>query len=90
MIKALLIENGATGLDESTVHISADGPEAPPSDDVGSTETYVGYARAENFASPEQMASDARRNYSSPAQLALNQWGLSGVWKIAGEKATLA
>ena len=36
------------------------------------------------------MASDARRNYSSPAQLALNQWGLSGVWKIAGEKATLA
>ena len=90
VIKTLLKESGATGLDESVVHIAADGPEAPPSDDVESTETYVGYARAENFASPERMASDARRNYSSPAQLALNQWGLSGVWKIAGEKATLA
>src|SRR5262245_6739191 len=67
LIQALLKENGATGLDESTVRITADGPEAPPSEDVRSPETYVGYARAEKFASPERMARDSRKTYSSPA-----------------------
>ncbi|HEX3683043.1 MAG TPA: redoxin domain-containing protein [Bryobacteraceae bacterium] len=89
VIKTLLKEKGATGLDESIVHIAAAGPEAPPSKDVRSTETYAGYARAEHFASPERMASDARRNYSPPSQPALNQWGLSGLWKVADERATL-
>ena len=54
-----------------------------------SPETYVGYARAENFASPERMASDARKNYTPPVHPALDQWGLSGLWKVAGERATL-
>src|SRR4051812_11891933 len=34
VIQALLKENGATGLDESTVRITAEGAEAPPSEDV--------------------------------------------------------
>ena len=68
VIQTLLKENGATGLDESTVRITADGAEAPPSDDVRSPETYVGYARAENFASPERMARDSRKTYSPPAR----------------------
>jgi thiol-disulfide isomerase/thioredoxin len=89
VIKTLLRESGATGLDESIVHIAADGPEAPPSKDVRSPEIYVGYGRAENFASPERMASDAPRNYSAPAQPALNEWGLSGLWKVSGERAAL-
>ena len=55
MIQALLREAGAVGLDESTVGIAADGAEVPPSEDVRSPETYVGYARAENFASPERI-----------------------------------
>jgi len=42
-IKTLLRENGATGLDESVVHIAAEGSEAAPSNDVRSGETYVGY-----------------------------------------------
>ena len=61
MIQALLREAGAAGLGESVVRITAQGPEAPPSDDVKSPETYVGYARAEKFASPERMARDSRR-----------------------------
>jgi Thioredoxin like C-terminal domain len=40
VIQELLRENGATGLDASTVRISADGAEAPPSDDLRSPETY--------------------------------------------------
>ncbi len=67
IIQALLKENGATGLDESTVRITGDGAEAPPSADVRSPETYVGYARAENFASPGGIVGDSRKSYSSPA-----------------------
>src|SRR5262249_31551306 len=43
VIQTLLKENGATALDESPVRITADGPEAPPSADVRSPETYAGY-----------------------------------------------
>ena len=89
VIQTLLKENGATGLDESTVRITADGAEAPPSEDVRSPETYVGYARAENFASPERMARDSRTTYSPPSRPALNQWGLGGAWKTGAESGTL-
>jgi thiol-disulfide isomerase/thioredoxin len=89
VIQELLRENGATGLDESTVRITADGAEAPPSDDMQSPETYAGYARAENFASPERMSRDSRKTYSPPASPALNQWGLGGSWKAGAESGTL-
>jgi thiol-disulfide isomerase/thioredoxin len=89
VIQTLLKENGATGLDENLIRITADGPEAPPSGDVRSPETYAGYARAENFASPERVARDSRRVYSSPARLGLNEWGLGGSWNIGAESARL-
>ena len=89
VIQILLRENGATGLDESTARITADGAEAPPSQDVRSSETYIGYARAENFASTEPMARGSRRTYSPPARLGLNQWGLGGSWNIGVESAKL-
>jgi thiol-disulfide isomerase/thioredoxin len=89
MIQTLLKENGATNLDESTVRITADGAEAPPSDDVRSPETYVGYARTENFASPERMARDSGKTYSPPARPALNQWGLGGSWNTRAESGIL-
>jgi len=89
VIQTLLKENGATHLDESPVRITADKAEAPPSEDVRSPETYVGYARAENFASPERMARDSRKTYSPPARPALNQWGPGGPWNIGPESGTL-
>jgi thiol-disulfide isomerase/thioredoxin len=89
VIQALLKENGATRLDESMVRIRAEGSEAPPSNDVQSHETYVGYARTDNFASPERMAQDSRKSYSEPSRLALNQWGLGGSWKVAAESGKL-
>ena len=89
VIQELLRENGATGLDASTVRISADGAEAPPSDDVRSPETYVGYARAEKFASPGRLAQDSARIYSLPARPSLNQWGLGGAWNVGAESAVL-
>ena len=89
MIQSLLKENGAAGLDESTVRITADGAEAPPSEDVRSPETYAGYAGAENFASPERMARGLRITYSPPTTPALNQWGLGGSWNVRAESGTL-
>ncbi|MGC4055147.1 MAG: redoxin domain-containing protein [Paludibaculum sp.] len=89
MIQKLLRENGANSLDEGLVRISASGPEAPPSHDIGSPETYVGYARAESFESPERMARDSRRTYSLPARLKLNKWAFSGIWNASAERATL-
>jgi thiol-disulfide isomerase/thioredoxin len=88
-IQTLLRENGATGLNGSAVSISAEGVEAPPSEDIQSPETYVGYDRAEHFASRERLDQDSRRTYSSPATLSLNQWGLAGPWTVAAEKASL-
>jgi len=89
VIQELLRENGATGLNAGTVRISAEGAEAPPSDDVRSPETYAGYARTESFASAGGLAQDSPRIYSLPARPSLNQWGLGGVWNVGAESAAL-
>jgi cytochrome c biogenesis protein CcdA/thiol-disulfide isomerase/thioredoxin len=56
---------------------------------VGSPETYLGYERTENFASPEQQAANAARQYTAPAKPALNQWGLAGNWLSQADQITL-
>ena len=89
IIQALLKENGAIGLNESIVRVTAEGAEAPPSNDVRSPETYVGSARTENFASPEPMAHAVERTYSLPPRLGLNQWGLGGSWSVGAESGRL-
>ncbi len=56
---------------------------------IDSPETYVGYARAQNFASPQKPSGDRAENYTAPASLGLNDWALRGTWKITGESAEL-
>ena len=89
VIQKLLKENGAANVTEDTVSVSGSGAEAAPSNDQRTPETYVGYRQAENFASPEKVARDSRRTYTSPASLSLNQWGLVGSWKVGREAAVL-
>jgi cytochrome c biogenesis protein CcdA/thiol-disulfide isomerase/thioredoxin len=90
VIQQLLKEDGATGLNASTVDVSANGVEAAPSNgDSHSPETYIGYSRAEHFASPEAIDQDSRKTYSAPARPSLDQWGLSGSWKVGAESAVL-
>ena len=62
---------------------------APDFSDVASPETYIGFARQQNFASPQAILPDAPRKYSAPAQLARNQWGLTGDWRVSDEHAAL-
>jgi thiol-disulfide isomerase/thioredoxin len=89
VIQELLKANGATGLDESTVRISADGVEARPSGDEQSPETYIGYRQAQRFASPERLAQDSQKLYSPPTTPSLNEWGLGGSWNIGAESGVL-
>ena len=47
--------------------------------EIRSPETYIGYARAENFASPGGLLHDGPKAYAT-APLNLNDWALEGRW----------
>ncbi|MGF6727109.1 cytochrome c biogenesis protein CcdA/thiol-disulfide isomerase/thioredoxin [Paraburkholderia sp. GAS41] len=94
VIQQLLAEAGhanaekvPTGLTSASVQ----GVEAAAdNNDMQSPETYVGYARAENFTSPGGETEDKVHTYAAPIQPALNDWGLTGKWNVGAEHATLA
>jgi thiol-disulfide isomerase/thioredoxin len=52
-------------------------------------ETYLGYERSENFASPDGAAFDERRAYELPGRLRINHWALAGEWTIGRESVVL-
>ena len=54
-----------------------------------SPETYVGHARAENFASPGGLYAGRAADYRLPTTLRLNQWALDGRWTVGEEDAQL-
>jgi cytochrome c biogenesis protein CcdA/thiol-disulfide isomerase/thioredoxin len=90
VIQELLRENGAQSLSSGMIDVSANGVEAAPDHaDVRSPETYVGYHRAEHFASAEPITKDSRKIYTLVPRLSLNQWGLAGSWKVDSESAVL-
>lgn len=92
-IRNLLREAGHTLPDEApstarAMAASREGVERQA--DMGnlkSPETYLGHARAENFASPGGQQPDRAADYSVPATLALNQWALGGHWTVGDEDA---
>ncbi|MEJ0095856.1 MAG: cytochrome c biogenesis protein DipZ [Methylocella sp.] len=89
VIQQLLAEAGKTDVTGALVKVNASGAEAAPDmNDVQSSETYVGYERAENFISPGGAVKDAQHVYAA-ATPKLNEWGLSGDWTIGGEHAVL-
>jgi thiol-disulfide isomerase/thioredoxin len=90
VIQQLLKENGATSLSTGMIDVTGAGVEAPADNrNVGSPETYIGYSRAENFASAEPIARDSRKTYSAQPRLSLNQWALGGAWNVGAESAVL-
>lgn len=52
-------------------------------------ETYLGYGRSENFASPGKALLDEPGSYELPQRLRLNQWGLRGAWTIGFESVVV-
>ncbi|WP_454724618.1 MULTISPECIES: cytochrome c biogenesis protein DipZ [Cupriavidus] len=94
VIRQLLAEAGHAGATQVATGLGA-APEqgvqmASDKADVRSGETYIGYERAEHFASPGGQAQDKPRAYTAPARPALNDWGLAGDWTVGAEHATLA
>ena len=91
VIQQLLEEAGRKNVTNTVVSAEAAQGIQQQSDmgQVGSPETYLGYDRAENFASPEKQAANAARQYTAPARPTLNQWGLAGNWLSQAEQVTL-
>ncbi|MEI9992673.1 MAG: cytochrome c biogenesis protein DipZ [Rhizomicrobium sp.] len=90
VIQKLLKEAGYRNVPAGIVNPQATGALAAADNaDMQSPETYIGYARAENFASGTPLF-DAPQSYAVPTSLQLNQWGLVGTWTISGEHAALA
>jgi hypothetical protein len=58
-------------------------------DHLGTPETYLGYARGENFASPGGAAFDETRAYELPERLRVNHWAVAGDWTIGRENVVL-
>lgn len=91
MIQALLKEahQGALAVGSDLVQVAGTGATAAAGDMERSPETYVGYARQENLASPEAISQDMAAQYTAPRALKLNQWALSGKWLVSSESAAL-
>jgi thiol-disulfide isomerase/thioredoxin len=80
-IQQLLKEANAKPMPATSVSVRGQGVEAAAdTNDVNSPETYIGYARAEHFASPGGIKGDREKLYTAPSQPRLNQWGLAGNW----------
>jgi cytochrome c biogenesis protein CcdA/thiol-disulfide isomerase/thioredoxin len=94
VIQQLLAEAGHASAEKVALGIagtSAQGVQAAADNaDLQSPETYIGYQRAENFASPGGAAQDKVRTYTAPSQPTVNEWGLAGAWKVGAEQADLA
>ena len=93
MIQTLLKEThqGVLATGDELVQVAGSGATAATTADDArrSPETYLGYARQQNLASPEAIKKDVTSTYSTPKSLALNHWGLSGIWKMTEQAAQL-
>ena len=78
------------GVERQPVTVDGTGDEAEADwDNLGTSETYLGYWRSAHFASPGGAAYDQRRVYEIPESLRLNHWALAGDWTIAAENIVL-
>ena len=94
IIRQLLREAGNTlpgdAAPAMTMEAARDGVEREADmSNLKSPETYLGRARAENFASPGGMYAGRAADYRVPTTLKLNQWALDGRWTVGEEDAQL-
>ena len=89
-IQELLKERNAAPMPESTVTVQAQGVEAAADmRDVRSSETYIGYARAENYVPTGELERDTPHAYTMLTSLGPNEWSLDGRWTDHREFAEL-
>ncbi len=89
-IQQLLQEANAKPMVAGSVSVQAQGIEAAADlSDVRSPETYIGYSRAEHFASPGGIKPDSEHVYTAPEHPGFNEWGLAGKWVDQKQVAVL-
>jgi Thioredoxin like C-terminal domain len=90
VIQELIGDAGFDGFDRELVSLVPSGVEvATDWDTLGSPEAYVGYERAQNFASPGGLVPDQPNAYVAPPELGLNEWSLSGDWTVGRQPTVL-
>jgi len=91
VIQQLLAEAGRPAVPADLVSPQGQGTQAAPAKSPAlSGETYLGYERAHNFASPGGISNDHAHVYSAAApSLRTNQWALAGEWTVESERAVL-
>jgi len=88
LIRQLLAEAGAHDLPPAGPDVRKEGVQASADEKhVASPETYIGYERARHFASAGGFGRGEAKSYSLPENLDMNEWGLSGRWRVDAEKA---
>ena len=90
MIQQLLAEAGISDFDQELVSVDTRGAEvAADWRELRSPENYVGDARTENFASPDEAILNKPRVYTVPARFSLNEWALAGEWTMESEATVM-
>jgi len=90
MVLQMLLREAGDDVEEGLVRIEPQGVEAAADwASLGSPESYLGYARAVDFASPGGLLPDERHIYLPAAGLRRNQWSLSGDWRVGAVPAVL-
>jgi cytochrome c biogenesis protein CcdA/thiol-disulfide isomerase/thioredoxin len=91
MIQTLLKEahHGVLAMGDELVQVAGSGATAAAAESERSPETYLGYARQQNLASPEAIKKDMTAQYSAPRALKTNHWALSGKWRVSAESAAV-
>ncbi len=78
------------GVERQPVPVEGAGVEATADwEHLRTPETYLGYWRSGQFASPQRPALDDSRAYALPEGLRLNHWALAGEWTIGAENVAL-
>ena len=90
VIQQLLREKNSSLKLGGLVQVAASGSQAAADfGNVASPETYIGYSRQQNYASPQKIRQDGPQAYTPPSRLTVNQWGLAGSWIVSDEHAVL-
>jgi thiol-disulfide isomerase/thioredoxin len=90
VIRQLLAEAGAEDLPTGLAEIEPNGDEVQADwEDLGSPESYLGYEQAAGFDPGGSSEFDTPHDYTAPARLRLNRWGLTGSWTVRSDASAL-
>jgi thiol-disulfide isomerase/thioredoxin len=88
IIRALLAERNGKPVSGALVGKPGSGVQAAADiEDALSPETYIGYGRAQGFASPGGQKHDQTAAYTLPKTYGPDQWAFAGGWNVGAEQA---